>query len=58
LVSGAARASGATMAAAVVMATVADPTAMRSAAATSQPNTIGDRAIDAVAPTIAWPMPA
>ena len=44
---------GATMAAAVVMATVAEPTAMRSSAATSQPNISGDSASDETAAVIA-----
>ena len=56
-VSGAAISSGATMAAAVVMATVAEPTAMRSSAATSQPNISGDSDSDETAAVIAAPMP-
>ena len=39
------------------MATVAEPTAIRSSAATSHPNTSGDNCHDDTAEVIAAPMP-
>src|SRR5215212_10148062 len=51
-------ASGATMPAAVIVATVADPVATRMPTATSQPSSSGDRAMAAAQVLMSVPTPA